>query len=220
MTTLPSIDMASDLVDTREPLTRERVVLGAIELADAKGLRALSMRALAKHLGFEVMSLYNHITNKTDLIQAMVDQVASEAERPPIGTSDWHDAIRANAIAVKTALTDHPWAASIWSSTMPGPERFRLMEWQLATMATADLDEETAHHTFHAVSGHTVGYAMQSAVMPVDDDLNTLAIEVMNSLDPSEFAHTQAHIVQHIDGHHGPSFEFVLDIILAAVSQR
>jgi len=166
------------------------------------------------------MSLYNHIANKPDLIQAMVDHVASEAERPPVGETDWNEAVRTNAIAVKAALTNHPWAAAIWSSTMPGPERFRLMEWQLATMATADLDEETAHHTFHAVTNHTVGYAMQSAVMPVDDDLNTLALDVMNSLDPDEFGHTLAHIRQHIDGHHGPSFEFVLDIILAAVAIR
>lgn len=212
--------MPTSTTSDRSPLTRARVVAGAVELADAEGLGALSMRSLAKHLGFEVMSLYNHVDNKTDLIQAMVDSVASEAERPPVGESPWSEAIRANAIAVMSALQRHPWAAQIWSSTMPGPERFRLMEWQLATMATADLDETTAHNTFHAVVNHTVGYALQSTVMPVDDDLDSIARGVMSSLDEAEFEHTRAHIEQHLSGDHGPSFEYVLDIILAAVASR
>lgn len=212
--------MTESPTPSREPLTRARVIAGAVDFADANGLKALSMRALAKHLGFEVMSLYNHVENKTDLLQAMVDSVAAEAERPPVGEAVWSDAIRANAIAVMSALQRHPWAAQIWLSTMPGPERFRLMEWQLATMSTADLDETTAHNTFHAVVNHTVGYAMQSTMMPVDDDMHSLATGVMNDLDQGEFEHTRAHIAQHLSGDHGPSFEYVLDIILAAVTSR
>lgn len=201
----------------REPLNRERVVGGAVEFADEHGLSALSMRALAKHLGFEVMSLYNHVKNKPDLVHAMVDSVAAEAERPPIGQIPWREAIRSNAIAVKTALTDHAWACPIWSSTMPGPERFELMEWQLATIATAELDEQTAHNLFHAVVNHTVGYAMQTTAMPDVDDLGDIVVDLLANLDPVAFAHTRAHILQHQSGDHGPSFDFVLDIILAAV---
>lgn len=205
--------MAKSTSTTRDPLTRQRVVEGAVAFADEFGLNALSMRALAKDLGFEVMSLYNHVKNKPDLIQAMVDHVASVAERPSVGEGNWKDAIRTHAIAMKTALQTHSWAPALWPSTMPGPERFRVMEWQLATLATADLDEETAHHLFHAITNHTVGYALQSAMMPVDD-LDTIIDDVMKTLDPGEFEHVRLHIEQHMNGHHGPSFEFVLDLIL------
>ena len=57
----------------RDPLTRDRIVAAAVVLADADGLDALSMRKLAAEIGYEPMSLYNHIDNKDDLLAAMVD---------------------------------------------------------------------------------------------------------------------------------------------------
>jgi AcrR family transcriptional regulator len=57
------------------PLSRERVLLAALRLADAEGLEALSMRNLAQELGVKAMSLYNHVKNKDDLIDGIVDIV-------------------------------------------------------------------------------------------------------------------------------------------------
>ena len=62
----------------RTPLTRERVLRAAIELADQQGLAALSMRNLAKAVGVEAMSLYNHVANKDDLYDGIIDLVVAE----------------------------------------------------------------------------------------------------------------------------------------------
>ena len=65
----------------REPLNRERVLRAAVDLADREGIEALSMRRLGQELGVEAMSLYNHVANKEDLLDGMVDAIVAEIER-------------------------------------------------------------------------------------------------------------------------------------------
>ena len=62
----------------REPLTRERALRKAMQLADARGLDELTMRRLAHELGVEAMSLYHHVPNKDAILDGMVDLVFSE----------------------------------------------------------------------------------------------------------------------------------------------
>ncbi len=76
----------------RLPLSRERVLAAAIELADEGGIESLTMRKLAQALGVEAMSLYNHVANKGDIVDAIVDRIVSEIELPADG--DWETAIR------------------------------------------------------------------------------------------------------------------------------
>ena len=59
----------------RETLTRERVLRAALVLADERGIDALSMRELGRHLRVDAMSLYNHVDNKDDLLNGIVDLV-------------------------------------------------------------------------------------------------------------------------------------------------
>ena len=54
--------------ETRLPLSRERILQTALELADEKGIESVTMRKLGQVLGFEAMSLYNHVANKDDLL--------------------------------------------------------------------------------------------------------------------------------------------------------
>jgi AcrR family transcriptional regulator len=68
--------------DERVPLTRARILRAGVDLADARGLERLSMRTLAGALGVEAMSLYNHVANKDDLLDGMVDLVMAEIESP------------------------------------------------------------------------------------------------------------------------------------------
>ena len=88
-------------------LNRDRVLKAAIRLADKEGIESLSMRKLAKSLGVEAMSLYNHVANKGDLVDAMVDRVIAEIELPD---GEWEDAVRRCAISAHAAFVRHPWA--------------------------------------------------------------------------------------------------------------
>ncbi|MGZ6673728.1 MAG: TetR/AcrR family transcriptional regulator, partial [Solirubrobacteraceae bacterium] len=77
-----------DTTPRRTPLSRERVLRAAIALADERGAQELTMRKLAKELGVEAMSLYNHVANKDDLLDGMIDIVFGEIEAPLAG-GDW-----------------------------------------------------------------------------------------------------------------------------------
>src|SRR5215217_4101935 len=95
----------------RRPLSRERIFAAAIRVADADGIESLSMRRLARDLGVEAMSLYNHVANKSDLVDGIVDVVLEEIELPADG-EDWESAIRRCAISAHHVFVRHPWACS------------------------------------------------------------------------------------------------------------
>lgn len=91
----------------RIPLTQERIVQAALVLLDREGLGALSMRRLAKELGVEAMSLYNHVASKDELLAAMVDEVLGAIEVPP-QADDWRAWVRTVALRTWRALQAHP----------------------------------------------------------------------------------------------------------------
>src|SRR5215211_4444873 len=87
----------------RTPLSRRRVLEAAVALADERGVGELTMRKLAKELGVEAMSLYNHVANKDDLLDGMIDIVFGEID-PPSSDGDWKDELRKRAISTREAL--------------------------------------------------------------------------------------------------------------------
>ena len=72
----------------RPTLTRARVLAAAIDLADESGVESLSMRSLGARLGVEAMSLYNHVSNKDDVLNGMTDLVWAQIDLAP-GIDDW-----------------------------------------------------------------------------------------------------------------------------------
>ena len=79
---------------SRPPLSRARVLATAVELADRDGLDGLTMRKVGDALGVEAMSLYNHVANKGDLLDGMVDVVFAEIDLPTDAAIGWKDAMR------------------------------------------------------------------------------------------------------------------------------
>jgi AcrR family transcriptional regulator len=114
--------------ETRTPLSRERILRAALELADEGGIESLTMRKLGETLGFEAMSLYNHVANQDDVLDGILDLVLAETE-PPSPDGEWATALRDSAISVHQALLRHPWACNLMMA--PGrirPERLRYMD--------------------------------------------------------------------------------------------
>jgi AcrR family transcriptional regulator len=91
----------------RAPLSRERVLRAAVALADEGGVDALSMRKLALELGVVPMAPYEHVSNKDELLDGMVDVVVGEVDPPPSG-ADWKTAIRQRVLSARRALLRHP----------------------------------------------------------------------------------------------------------------
>src|SRR5947208_17177660 len=91
---------------SRVPLSRERVLQAAIRLADEGGIASLTMRRLARELGVEAMSLYNHVASKGDLVDGIVDLVVGEIELPSTA-EEWDVAIQGCAISAHEAFLRH-----------------------------------------------------------------------------------------------------------------
>lgn len=199
----------------RTPLTRERILTTAIEIADEHGASGLSMRKLAKELGYEVMSLYNHIANKDDLLDGMVDTVAGEIALPA-EELPWKRAVREIAVSWHETLVRHRWAAAMLPQRWPGPNRWRHMDNLLRLLSTADLPDDIADLGFHAVTMHIQGFTQQqinySTQVP---DEAAMFERFRTEVSPEVFPHIVAHVQYHRDTEQHPDeFGFVLDLIL------
>jgi len=201
----------------REPLNRDVIVAAAVEIADRDGVKGLTMRKLASSLGYEVMSLYNHVSNKNELLALMVDAVAGEVNDPAPEESSLA-AVRALAVSTRAILVRHPWASDLWQKYLPGPARTKTMEDLLRILHLSGLPPGLAHHGFHAVNNHVLGYTMQELGMALDTEdpelMGAKAREYVAGLSPEEYPYTIAHVHQHLDGETISSFELVLDLIL------
>ena len=125
------------------------------------------------------------------------------------------EAVRATAIATRGALGRHPWAAELWLRYLPGPARTRLMDDLLRLLDQSGLSAELAHHGFHAVTNHVVGYTLQELGMTSGhDDPVATAERYLAGIPTATYPHMAAHVRQHLDGDTASSFELVLDLIL------
>lgn len=200
----------------RPPLDRATIVAAGIALADSEGVGALTMRRLAEELGFKVMALYNHVANKDELLASMVDAIAGSID--PTGFDEpGLSAARAHALATRVALVRHPWAPALWQQYLPGPNQIDHMERLLRILNESGLPEDLAHHGFHAVNNHVLGYTLQEQSMnlgPAKSGLNEAAQDFLTTVSGESHPHTVAHVNQHLNGDSASSFELVLDLIL------
>jgi AcrR family transcriptional regulator len=213
---------------SRTPLTRERVLDAAIALADAGGIESLSMRKLAKELGVEAMSLYNHVANKGDLVDAIVDRVIDEIELPQSADEDWEAAIRTCATSAHKAFVRHPWACSpamspARSVTAPAA-RIRYVEWLLGRLRRGGFSAALAYHAYHALDSHILGFTMWELghAVPSGASAKELMEAFFRDFPADEFPYLMEHAAQHRDGpgDEGPSeFEFGLDLILDSLKR-
>jgi AcrR family transcriptional regulator len=202
----------------RLPLTRERILRAALELADESGIEALTMRKLGQALGFEAMSLYNHVANKDDVLDGILDLVLDETE-PPSLDEEWDAAVRRSAISVHDALRRHTWAAGLLMS--PGrvrPARLRYMDALLGRLRQAGFSAETTYTTYHVLDGHIFGFSLwETSHTYTPEQAASLAARFAREIVADEYPYLHEHAQQHFD--EGPhrevaAFEFGLDLIL------
>ena len=207
--------MPTDTRTPRQPLSKDRILAAAVAYADEHGVEALSMRKIAAELGFGVMSLYNHISNKEDMLVGMVDLVSAEIEAPSL-KGEWRQSMRVSAASAHDVFLRHRWAPNEWSLRMPGPARIRYMDALLGVLTEAGLQDELIYHGYHAITMHIVGFSMQEIGYEkgLDVDLDAMASTFLSGLAgrlPYMADHVRAHLA---DDGHGDEFRFVLDLML------
>jgi AcrR family transcriptional regulator len=204
-------------------LSRERVLRGALEFADAHGLESLTMRGLGEALGVEGMALYKHVDNKDDLLEGIVDLVLSEVALPSPG-EDWKSELRRAAISVFEVLLRHPWACQLIVSSGggSGPARWRLMDSILGTLRTGGFSIELTHHGFHVLDIYIQGVALGTVSFPFGKEaMAEVAGAFLREFPAADHPYLAEHIGYHIDtGMLGEGdFEFGLDLLLDSLER-
>ena len=202
----------------RAPLSRERVLRAALDLADKDGIESLSMRKLGEKLGVEAMSLYNHVANKDDILDGIVDlvfgEIALPAERAP-----WKTAARGRAISAHEALLRHPWAPSLMQSrTRPGPATLRHHDSVLGSLRNDGFTLVMAAHGVSVIDGYVYGFALQQINIPLQsrEQVAEVGASILRQL-AGEYPHLAEMITDHAmkPGYdYADEFEFGLDLIL------
>jgi AcrR family transcriptional regulator len=204
--------------EPRLPLSRDRILHAALEVVDGGGIESLTMRKLGQALGFEAMSLYNHVANKDDVLDGILDLVLGESA-PPSPTGDWDAAIRASAISVHEALRRHPWSCMLLMS--PGrvrPARLRYMDLLLGRLREAGFSAETTYTAYHVLDGHIFGFSLwETSHSYTAEEVSDLAAKFAQTITAEAYPYLHEHAEQHFsEGPHREvsAFELGLDLIL------
>jgi AcrR family transcriptional regulator len=209
----------------RAPLTREGVLAAAVDIADGAGLSALSMRALARHLGVEAMSLYHHVTNKEAVLDGMVDVVFGEIHLPRVG-EDWAGEMRLRHDSARSVLTRHPWAVGLMDSrSTPGLRTLRHHDAVLGCLRAGGFSVPMAAHAFALLDAHLYGFLLQELSLPfrAGDDLQQLATQIMADFPSDQLPHLGELTVDHVlqPGYDfGDEFGYGLELILDGLERR
>ncbi len=150
-------------IPRRPGLTRQGVVAAAIELVDRGGLEALSVRRLGAELGGEAMSLYHHVADKDDLLDAMADALVAGIEPVP-DDEPWAEALRVLARALRRRVLAHPRLAPPLGSA----SALSLIEAALAALIAAGLPADQAASAFWAITSYLAGALLSEAAAITD----------------------------------------------------
>ncbi len=141
----------------RPTLTHARIAEAAVELADAEGLDAVSMRRLAERLGVATMALYRYVAGKSDVFELMLDAVVGEIALP--ADAGWRAVTRAAAQQVREAGLRHPWLMEVFVRTPDAmtPHLLALVERSLASLDGLGLDVDAMMAVFGTVNAFARG---------------------------------------------------------------
>lgn len=203
----------------RRPLSAERVIEGAVALADEIGIDAFTIRKLAEAIDVKPMTIYHHTPSKEAIIDGMVDRVFSEIDQPP-SDLDWRSAMQIRCRSMRKVLAAHPWAAPLMDArTTPGFETLRHHNAVLGCFRSAGFSIELTGHAYAVIDAFLYGFALQEATIPTADDeeATELSAEMAEQTADNPFPYLTEFAVEHVlqpDYDFGKEFEVGLNIIL------
>ncbi len=212
-------------VEPRTPLSRERVLRAAIALADERGIESLSMRKLGQELGVEAMSLYNHVANKEEILNGMVDVLVSEindavsAADAPSG--DWTTAMRRRILSAREILLRHPWAPGVIESrTNMSMPMLGYFDSVIGLLRDAGFSIDQTHHALHVLGSRILGFTQELYEDSDEPDPEAMAIFIQQMAGTyphltemaKQISHDEATTLRGCDDQ--VEFEFALDLML------
>ena len=172
--------------ERRAPLTRDRVLRTAVDLADAAGIDALTIRRLAEQLGVEPMSIYYHVPNKEAILDGIVDLVFQEIEQVvggftvPETDAAWRTTLRTQILAAREVMLRHPWAPGVMDTRAElGLNTARYVDSVVGTLRSGGLSYDLIHHAMHALGSRAYGFSQELGEGEGGDSDDSGAMEQM-----------------------------------------
>jgi TetR/AcrR family transcriptional regulator, tetracycline repressor protein len=153
-------------------LNRQAVVSEALKLVDSEGLDAVTLRALAARLGVQAPTLYWHVRNKAELLDALGDAILDEALAAidalddAVADAGWQDWLAAAVTQLRRAMLAHPDGARIVSSARSSLRRADFTERAMATLVAQGVPAQRARLTVIVAERYTVGYVLEEQSPP------------------------------------------------------
>jgi AcrR family transcriptional regulator len=200
------------------------VLQGAMAVADAGGIAALTIPTLAEQLGVKPMAVYGHVANKDEIIDGIVDLVFGEIEVPRTD-GDWREELRRRSVSARAVLRQHPWAIPLMQSrTAPGPHTLRHLDAVIGTLRQAGFSLEQTAHAYALLDSYLYGFAMSEASLPINGP-DTVA-EVAESMMLPELFGDYPHLMEFGSEHvmspgydFGEEFEVGLEVVLDGLAR-
>ncbi|HEX2701190.1 MAG TPA: TetR/AcrR family transcriptional regulator C-terminal domain-containing protein [Acidimicrobiales bacterium] len=211
----------------RQPLSRRRIVLAALALTEKDGLPGVTMRSVAASLQVTPMSLYNHVADKAELLDLMLDYVLGDvvrASQHDVGT--WDERLGAVARRYHELWKRHPVFAQVYvHGVTVGPYGLANMERILGILREAGFDDADAAAAFSVVRHFCVASMLVGPVRPVDrskrgsrsDGSRQGRIDTYFSALPVDEIPNVARSATFLGS---DSFEFGLEVLLAGLRAR
>jgi AcrR family transcriptional regulator len=211
----------------RTPLSRERVLRAAVELADREGLESLTMRRLADELGAGAMSLYHYVPNKEELIDGMIGIVFEEIEPPSLDV-DWKTALRRRANSTRAALRRHRWAVGLMEGRAKSePASVVLHNAVLGCLREAGFSIAETVQAYSVQDAYIYGFALQEAALPFENAEESAAVAEEQNWQLEALAAQFPYLAEVVAGHvakvgydFDEAFEYGLELILEGLERR
>lgn len=200
----------------RGSLTVQRIVEEAMALADDRGLAGLSMRALGRRLGVEGMAVYHHLSNKEELLDALVDRVFDEIALPE--GEDWRVGLRARSVSERLVLRSHPWAIGLVESrTAPGPITLAHQDHVIGYLWARGFSLRASAQVLAFLDAYVYGFVLQELAQPADP--TPVVATLRDDAAPSPYPNLQALVIEVIDAGYdfAEEFEVGLDLLLDGI---
>ena len=200
-------------------LNAERVIEGAVRLADRIGADALTIRKIAEEIDVKPMTIYHYVPNKEAIIDGMVDQVFAEIDLPPTDT-DWREAILVRSQSMRQVLAQHSWAAPLMETrTSPGPATLAHHDAVLGCFRRAGFSLGLTGHAYALVDAFLYGFALQEATLPASggEEMAELAGAMVEQMPADLYPYLTEFTHQHVlqPGYHfGNEFDVGINLIL------
>ncbi|MBB5907159.1 TetR/AcrR family transcriptional regulator [Actinoalloteichus hymeniacidonis] len=207
-------------------LSRARIVAVAIEIADADGLDAVSMRRIAEQLGSGTMSLYRHVSGKDDLTVAMVDTVTEAYAYPDADGLDWRARMHLLAKHDWDMYEAHPWLlfADLTATPPFGTEGLKSMDWALAALEPLGMPLAESARAIMTINKYLQGSARselgERRGQRSDHGPETRWRDRLAEVDLSEYPRLQLLVTLGEPGTGRPWFDSGLDLILDGIAAR